>query len=192
MQDQVRHFIDELINILNTIEVSTQRGEFISFYEGVNRAIKVLRERTGNGGKIMFIGNGGSSAIASHFALDYWHAGGMRSITFDSSPQLTCLSNDHGYDQVYAIPVKLFAEQGDVLVAISSSGNSANILNGVISAQDNQCTVLTLSGFEPDNKLREMGDFNFYVPSKSYGYVELTHDIILHAILDLAAVKQCK
>jgi D-sedoheptulose 7-phosphate isomerase len=110
----------------------------------------------------------------------------MRSVSFNDGPQLTCLGNDHGSEQVFAMPVSMFANPGDVLVAISSSGNSTNIINAVAAARARECAVITLSGFGPDNRLRPLGDLNFYVPARHYGHVELAHETILDCILDLA------
>lgn len=185
MEDKVKQYLDEYTSLLYKIEVTDRDGHPLSFAEGVERAITLMRECTTQGGKLMFIGNGGSAAIASHFALDYWHAGGMRAVAFNDGPQLTCLSNDHGYEQVFAMPIRMFADPGDVLVAISSSGKSANILEGVVAAKERECTIVTLSGFAVDNRLRRLGNINFYAPVRRYGYVELSHDAILHCILDL-------
>jgi len=186
MEQSVERYFEEYSRLLHSIEVTDAQGNTMSFSTGVRQTIELLCECTSQEHKIMFIGNGGSAAIASHFALDYWHAGGMRSVAFNDGPQLTCLSNDHGYEQVFAMPIKMFADPGDVLVAISTSGNSVNILNGVAEAREKQCYAVTLSGFEPDNRLRSLGDLNFRVPVRHYGYVELAHTAILHCVLDLA------
>lgn len=138
------------------------------------------------GNKVMFIGNGGSSTIASHMAEDYTKAGNIRTLAFNDPAFLTCLGNDLGFDQVFAKQIEMFAQEGDVLIAISSSGNSQNILNAVIEAKKKGCFVMTLSGFKPDNLLRHMGDANVYVPSSSYGFVEITHLAVCHAMLDIA------
>ncbi len=184
MEREVERYLDEYTRLLHSIEVTDDQEQGMPFAAGMRKTIELLREHTTQGGKLMFIGNGGSAAIASHFALDYWHAGGMRSMAFNDGPQLTCLSNDHGYEQVFAMPVRMFAEPGDVLVAISSSGNSINILNGVTAAREKECAVVTLSGFGADNRLRRWGDINFFVPARHYGYVELGHGTILHCLLD--------
>ena len=97
---------------------------------------------------------------------------------------LTCLGNDLGYDRVFAKQIELHARSGDFLVAISSSGGSPNILNAVQAAQSTGCTVITLSGFKPDNALRSKGEVNFYIASDRYGFVEIGHLTICHAILD--------
>jgi len=136
--------------------------------------------------KIMFIGNGGSAAIAGHMSLDFSNAGKIRAVCFNDGPLLTCLANDYSYQKVFEKAVGMYADSGDVLVAISSSGQSENILNGVISAKQKGCTVITLSGFERENPLMKLGDWNIYVPlpRPNYGQVEVSHYIILHFLLD--------
>jgi len=136
------------------------------------------------GNKLIFIGNGGSAAIASHMATDYSKNGGIRSLAMNDSAMLTCLGNDLGYDRVFAKQIELHARPGDLLIAISSSGGSPNILNAVVAAKAAGCSVITLSGFKPDNPLRSKGEINFYIASDRYGFVEIGHLTICHAILD--------
>jgi D-sedoheptulose 7-phosphate isomerase len=138
------------------------------------------------GNKLMFIGNGGSAAIASHMAADFSKTGNLRSVAFNDASALTCLGNDLGYENVFAKQIELHARQGDFLVAISSSGRSANILKGVSAARATGCAVLTLSGFQSDNPLRRQGDINMWVNSDYYGFVEIAHMALTHAILDMA------
>lgn len=185
MEGAVSYF-REYAGLLERIVVTDAEGNEIHLDDAAARAIGLFAEGTAAGGKLMFIGNGGSASIASHFGMDYWHAGGLRSMSFNDPSQLTCMGNDYGYEQVFAKPIETFAEEGDVLVAISSSGSSPNILRGVEAARSRGCTVITLSGFKPDNPLRGSGDINFYVPSESFGFVELWHSAILHALLDLS------
>ena len=78
----------------------------------------------------------------------------------------------------------MFADEGDAVFCISSSGKSANIINAAKAGTDTKCTVVTFSGFETANPLRKMGAYNFYVPSFSYGFVEVLHNYIIHHILD--------
>ena len=87
---------------------------------------------------------------------------------------------------MFAKQLEMHARQGDLLVAISSSGSSENILRAVGTARERGCAVITLSGFSPNNPLRQMGDLNLYVPSGEYGFVEVTHLSLCHAMLDLA------
>ncbi|HAM59185.1 MAG TPA: phosphoheptose isomerase, partial [Candidatus Rokubacteria bacterium] len=123
-------------------------------------------------------------AIASHQAVDYWKNGGMRAVAFNDPSLLTCVSNDFGYRHVFAKPIEMFADAGDALIAISSSGQSENILRGVEAARRARCRVITLSGFRPDNPLRRLGELNFWVPTDSYGHVEITHLAICHSVVD--------
>ncbi len=78
----------------------------------------------------------------------------------------------------------MFADKGDILLAISSSGKSKNILLGVQAAESKECSIISLSGFESNNPLRFLGNINFYVPSLEYGPVEVAHTAICHGILD--------
>jgi D-sedoheptulose 7-phosphate isomerase len=136
------------------------------------------------GNKLIFLGNGGSAAIASHMAADYSKNGNLRALALNDAAMLTCVGNDLGYDRVFAKQIELHGRRGDLVVAISSSGRSANILNAVAAAREAGCTVVTLSGFTPDNPLRQLGDLNFYVASDRYGLVEVSHLTLCHALLD--------
>lgn len=136
------------------------------------------------GYRIMFIGNGGSAAIASHLAEDFLKAGRFATMSFNDAAQLTCLANDLGYESVFRVPIERHGKAGDILFAISSSGKSENILSGARAARAADMEVITLSGFKPDNPLRRLGHLNFYVPSEEYGTVEVAHLAICHAILD--------
>lgn len=154
------------------------------FYVAVERAAKLVLSCGDQGNKLMFIGNGASAGIASHMSTDYWKNGGIRAVAFNDSSLLTCISNDYGYKHVFEKPVEMFANAGDILFAISSSGKSKNILRAVAAAKTKGCKIMTFSGFEKDNPLVSLGDYNFYVPAKSYGLVEVLHLSICHCILD--------
>jgi D-sedoheptulose 7-phosphate isomerase len=117
-------------------------------------------------------------------ATDYSKNGGLRAWAMNDGSMLTCLGNDYGYDHIFAKQIEFHARGGDLLIAISSSGRSANILNAVRSGREMGCGVVTLSGFLPDNPLREKGDINFYLNSELYGYVEIGHLALCHSILD--------
>jgi D-sedoheptulose 7-phosphate isomerase len=125
-------------------------------------------------------------------AIDFWKNGGIRATAFNDCSLLTCIGNDYDYKHVFEKPIEMFAEQGDVLIAISSSGKSENILLGVKAARTNGCRVITFSGFDEANPLRRMGDYNFYVPSMAYGHVEVVHQSLCHCLLDYIMVGQGK
>lgn len=134
--------------------------------------------------RVFFIGNGASAAISDHMAADWMKAGGFSAFSLNSAPALTAIANDIGYEQVFARQLSAHACARDLLVAISSSGRSANILAGVTAARALGMYILTLSGFSPDNPLRKLGHENIYVPSSRYSVVEVAHHAILHGILD--------
>ena len=144
-----------------------------------------LARRTHDAGnKLIFVGNGGSAAIASHMATDYSKNGDVRAIALNDASMLTCLSNDIGYERIFAKQIELYAREGDLVVAISSSGRSANILNAVKAGRAAKCMIVTLSGFAADNPLRQLGDLNLYIDSDRYGFVEIGHLTICHLVLD--------
>jgi len=151
----------------------------------INKIIILLAETKARGNKVMWIGNGGSAAIASHGAIDYWRTAEIKSVCFNDGALLSCIGNDFGYASVFQKPIELFADHKDVLIAISSSGQSTNIINGLTAAREKGCTIISLSGFLPSNPLRQLGDFNFYAPASHYGYVELAHSLLCHSFLDL-------
>ena len=151
---------------------------------GLLDAVEMIRETKKNKTKIILIGNGGSSAIAEHMATDLTKNAGFRAVTLSGSPQLTTFANDYGYERVYSKFIEKSADKGDVLIAISSGGESPNILNAVASAQKIGCQVITFSAFESDNSLRKLGDINIYVASRAYGYIEIIHNLLIHFIND--------
>lgn len=182
----VAEYFSELGRLGASVLVTTGTGREAEADEVVAWVIATARAAHSTGRKLIFIGNGGSAAIASHMAVDYSKNGGMRALAFNDASFLTCLGNDLGYEHVFAKQVELHAAAGDLLIAISSSGRSPNILNAVEIARDRDCRILTLSGFAADNPLRRLGDYNLWVPSPSYGFVEIAHLAVCHCILDTA------
>ena len=177
-------YLREVGRALVAVEVTDGEGRGLGLEEGLERAVAILLGQTRQGLKVMFIGNGASAAIGSHQALDYWKNGGMRAVTFNDLALLTAVSNDFSYAEVFEKPIQMFADAGDVLLAISSSGRSENILRGADAARKRGCRVVTFSGFRPDNPLRSRGELNFYVPSMAYGHVEVTHLALSHTLVD--------
>jgi D-sedoheptulose 7-phosphate isomerase len=178
-----RRLYRDLPDLLSRLEFrcdSGRRDPSVGFDLTVGKLIIAKADRQ----RIYFIGNGGSAGIASHMAADFLKAGGFAAMTFNDAPLITCLANDLGYQNVFHHPLTLHGRTGDMLFAISSSGESASIVNAAEYAKSIGMTVVTLSGFKPDNRLRQIGDLNFYVPSDRYGLVEVAHHAILHAILD--------
>lgn len=175
-----------LANLLQQTAVTDRDGAAVPIDEGFARVMATARAAHQAGRKIIFIGNGGSAGISSHLAIDYLKNGGLRTMALNDASALTCLGNDLGYDQVFAKQIDMHADAGDLLIAISSSGRSPNILNGVAAARRHECSVVTYSGFGADNPLRRTGDVNFYIQSGEYGFVEVSHLALCHASFDIA------
>ncbi len=159
--------------------------EPIGYPEALDEALQLLNDLAARDGKMFLIGNGGSAGIASHLAVDFWKNGKISALAFNDTSLLTCLANDVSFEEVFSTGIRQFARKGDMLICISSSGNSENIVRGVHAAREMGASVITCSGFNPDNRLRQLGDLNFYVPSHSYGIVETLHQLIIHSILDV-------
>lgn len=134
--------------------------------------------------KVVLVGNGGSGSIASHVAVDLTKTAGIRAITFNDDNLLTCFANDYGYEHWVEKALEFYAEPGDAAVLISSSGRSPNIVNGARLARTRGLHVVTMSGFDADNPLRSLGELNFWVDSRCYNTVEMTHHIWLVAVVD--------
>ena len=183
-EDYLRGFNNVLKKVC-VISDTFETGNVLGMNYGINAVIGLLRESFLSKKKIIIVGNGGSAAIALHTLADYAAAGGLRTMDLMSPALITCMANDYGYENVFAKHIEVFAEKDDILFAISSSGKSPNILKACKAAKFRRCLIVTFSGFDSENSLRELGNINFYVPSSHYGFVELAHQILLHCILDL-------
>ena len=137
------------------------------------------------GRKVIIAGNGGSAAIASHCAVDLTKNARLRCINFNEADLITCLANDYGYALWLAKALEFYADDGDLVVLISSSGKSDNLLNAARYAASRGLTLVTFTGFRADNPLKQLGQLNLWVESRAYNIVEMTHQIWLLAVCDL-------
>ena len=185
MMKNIQKYFDDLKGMFGNIIATDINGKVCRFDEAVSMSVHAIIEKASSGGKIIFIGNGASASIASHIATDFWKNADIRAMAFNDASALTCISNDFGYEHVFEKPIEMFSDPDDILVSISSSGRSENIIRAVKAAITNKLKIITLSGFKQDNPLRQMGSFNFYVPSDSYGHVEITHHSICHCLIDM-------
>jgi D-sedoheptulose 7-phosphate isomerase len=155
----------------------------------VHKLVKVadlLKDVKAEGKKILIFGNGGSAAIASHFSVDLTKNASLRCINCNEADLITCFANDYGFERWVKKAVDFYGDEGDLLIVISSSGSSKNMLNGVKAARKgNFKAVVTLSGFAEDNPLRQLGDINLWINSRAYNFVENIHQVWLLAIVDL-------
>lgn len=184
-RDRAKAHYDQFVRLMGAMQATDAKGALVEYLDAVAHACNVAWAVGASGKKVMFIGNGGSAGIASHMAIDFWKNGDIKAVAFNDSSLLTCIGNDYGYNHIFEKPIEMFAEKGDLLFAISSSGRSENILNGVRAAERAGCDIITFSGFNGDNPLRAMGRLNFYVASGEYGFVEVLHQFIIHSVLDV-------
>ena len=147
----------------------------------------MLRQASQRGRKIVLAGNGASSAIASHVAVDLTKAAGCRAVAFNDVDLITCFGNDYGYEHWIARAVQFYGDPGDLAVLISSSGRSPNVVNAAAQAKAQGLQLVTLSGFDADNPLRASGDLNLWVDSHQYNVCETTHQSWLLAAVDCIA-----
>lgn len=153
----------------------------------LDQVAAIIRAVHQSAGKIIVVGNGGSAAIASHLAVDFTKAAIIRAINFNEADLITCYANDYGYDQWVVQALQSYADKGDLAILISSSGKSPNIVQGARKAKEMGLSVVTLSGFDADNPLQELGDVNLWVDSSDYNVVEMTHQVWLLSIVDYLA-----
>lgn len=183
--DVDRHFA-ALAHHVSAAAASDLDGKDIPLEQALGAVLAEAMATHARGNKVIFVGNGGSAGISSHMAIDWSKNGGIRAQAFNDGAALTCLGNDYGYEHVFAKQIEFHARPGDMLIAISSSGRSPNILAACAAMRTHGGTILTLSGFAPDNPLRRAGDINLFVGSGEYGFVEMGHLILLHTIVDFA------
>ena len=161
---------------------------FVDFDE-LTRFIKLIMSAKEKNAKVLFFGNGGSAAIASHLSVDLMRSLNIRGLNFNEADLITCFSNDFGYSEWVAETIRLHADNGDVVVLVSSSGESSNIINAAEATNEMGIDLVTFSGFDSNNSLRKLGLINFWVNSKNYNVVEMTHHIWLLAMIEALSEK---
>jgi len=182
-------YLKEISCLLQKVSITTAEGEHLSYDAGIEKIVEMFtqckRERRG----VFFCGNGGSAGIAQHMTADYMKNGGIQTHSLYEPTTLTCISNDFTYESVFSRQLELMVHRGDMLIAISSSGESENILNAIQMMRVLEGNVITLTGFREHNRIRSKGDMNIYVPKEHYGMVESIHNLLLQQIVDIIAEK---
>ena len=153
--------------------------------EQLVRLKQLLIDTHAQGRKTIFAGNGGSAAIASHCAVDFTKNARVRCVNFNEADLITCLANDYGYERWLAKALQFYADPGDVVILISSSGASRNMVEAARYARRKGLAVVTFTGFAEGNPLKLAGQVNFWINSRAYNIVEMTHHIWLLALCDL-------
>lgn len=166
--------------------------------ENIERVFKVLEKVIENGKRVYVAGNGGSASISDHLCCDWMkgtHSEHLAPLRVHSlaahTGLLTALANDFSYEQCFSKQIEMIGEDGDALFVISSSGNSANVLEAAKAARAKKMTVIGFVGFE-GGKLRDLSDVYLHVPVSNYGMVEDAHQMLMHAVGQFLAKKRDK
>ncbi len=175
-------FFNDYFKLIDDGNKSIDQSKLILICETI---IKVNK----SGGTIFIIGNGGSASIASHAAIDFTKAAKIPTKTFNESSLLTCFANDYGYEYWVEKALEFYAKENDMVILISSSGQSKNIINGAIKAKEMGLPLVTLSGFSSKNHLRGLGDINLWINSSKYNIVEIVHQNWILSIIDFLIFK---
>lgn len=178
-------YIKELIQTIEHTKVYAKNKTEYEYEAGIRKLVECFTKHKQNKTQIFFIGNGGSSAIASHMTADFMKNGGMKTYSLYDNAVTTCMGNDYGYEYVFSRPLEFLGQENDLLAAVSSSGNSPNIINAIHTANTKNMEVVTFTGFREDNQAKQLGEYNVYVPSEKYGIVESIHNLMLQQIVDL-------
>ena len=178
-------WIDHLSDMLKNMQVSYNGKEINHYDEAYNILISMTMDIKAQNKQIFFIGNGASSTMASHIATDLSKNGELACRTFTDAALLTAMANDNGVSSMFADPLARHAKEGDLLVAISSSGASPNIICAVEMAKLLGVTVVGFSAMSETNPLRQKSDLSFYINTDSYGFAETAHSALLHHWVDL-------
>ena len=186
MEKKENKFIDNYFNDYNKLLLS-------NFDEVKKKLIlikKIFLQIKKNNKKIIIFGNGGSAAISSHFSVDKTKNANIRCINFNEPDLITCFSNDFGYDNWLSNSIKFYGDKGDILIAISSSGKSKNIINGCAAAKKKKFSkIITLTGYSINNPVMKKGDINLWINSKAYNFIENIHQFWLLLLVDLVIGK---
>lgn len=179
IESDIRSYLDRLLKTLDGMPV-----------DDIARLSEMLYRAYSDGKQVFVLGNGGSASTASHIAADLGKntiGPNMRRFRImslnDNIPLLTALSNDLGYDNVFAEQLQNLIQPGDVLIVVSGSGNSPNVLKAMEYAQGRSAQVAALLGFG-GGKAAELSDLNVVIDSDDYGVVEDAHLIVNHILVE--------
>ena len=172
--------VGQFQTLINKTRFTDNDGAFLECERGVQENLEMFEKLRDRDGNLFLIGNGGSAGVVSHILTDFINVNKINARTLHESTLLSCMGNDYGYENSFSEPLSTLAREKDLLIAVSSSGQSENIRNAVKGIKNIGCEAITLSGFSEDNPLRTMGDLNIWLDSNSYGLVEIGHLFYLH------------
>jgi len=177
--------MSRLDGLLSGTQVTDAAAQHLDADQGFARILQWTRMAFETGATTYLVGNGASASMASHIAADLSKNGNLRTQVFTDLSLMTAVANDIGAHEIFSTPLQRFAKPDDLLIAISSSGASQNILNAVTVALERGMKVITFSAMNPGNPLRSSGHLNFFVRARTYGEAETCHAALLHYWVDL-------
>ena len=178
-----KKYFNEYLNKLSRLLINFNHKDFL-------RIVKLIKKVKKDRKKVILVGNGGSAAMASHVSVDLTKMCNIRAVNFNEADLLACFSNDYGYENWVKKAISFYADKGDLLICISSSGESKNIINGAKQGKKVGCKVVTLTGFRKGNKVSKTGHINLWLNSKNYNTIEMIHHIWLLTIIDFISNKK--
>ena len=138
-----------------------------------------------NNGRLIFMGNGASASLSSHAATDFTKQAKIPSIAFNDHNLVTALSNDYGYENWVSKAIEYYCKRNDMLIFISVSGESKNLINGIKYAKKNNIKTASLTGSKENNTIKINTDISLWVDSNAYNIVECIHTIWITLIIDM-------
>lgn len=180
-------FCNNLSECLSAVIITDSHGVCLSLEKGLQCCLDLLANARKGCNEIFITGNGASASMASHYAADMTKNAGLCARAFTNTALITAISNDISYERVFAEAILLYAKKNDILIAISSSGNSLNIIAAIQEARKKGMEVITFTGMQRSNACHRLGDINFYVPADTYGLAETAHAALLHYFTDALA-----
>jgi D-sedoheptulose 7-phosphate isomerase len=184
MEYSLDNRLEKFIHTVESIVITNAENIEFSLEDGLTKIYNLLLNIRDKNRSLYIIGNGGSAAIASHTAIDFMNVAQVSAHTLHDAATLTCMANDYGYENAFSKILNITIKKEDLLIVISSSGQSKNMINALEVGKEIGATVVTLSGFDLKNPLRALGDINIWLNSKDYGMVEIGHQFILHNLSD--------
>jgi len=182
----LKSYTEEIATCLYETIATRQDGTVVPQSEALEEWVQLSKTiRDDNHGVLWFVGNGASATISEHMALDAMKAGRFKTGSCSETSYLTAICNDISADDLFAFKLDRQFSSADMLITISSSGNSPNVIRAIEVCRAKGGIIVTLSAMKPDNKSRQLGDLNFYVPAPTYGLAEVCHGGLMHCWLDL-------
>jgi len=185
MTDYLLSYTESVSAALRNAAASDASGGALELGRALETWVDMSKNARDNGGVFFFVGNGASATMGEHMSHDCFQNADMLTQTCSETSHITAIANDLSFDDVFAYRISKMAAAKDMLIAISSSGNSPNIVKAVKAARGIGAYVVTITGMSAGNKVRALGNLNFYVPLSTYGLIESAHAVLLHCWLDM-------